>query len=399
MQAIRSVRASLRTLVLSQHILPNRGGTITWLYESYRRFAPEEVVVVVDGDKGSSSEVDGSVPFKVKRVPMLMTDWDPTQPVSLWRYLLLFRYVKKIQRFHQATQLHCMKVLPEGLVAWTLWRITGVPYLLYAHGEEIQMRLTSRKLAWLIPILYRGATSIIANSHHTKQLLVGIGVSSDRIHVIHPGVDVSAFHADERAILAIRQRHSLANAFVLLTVGRLQRRKGQDMVIRALPFIKQQIPNVAYLIVGNGDEEKYLRELAATVGVSDNVIFVGSIPDHDRAAYYATCDVFVMPNRQIDADIEGFGIVFLEAGAAGKPVIAGLSGGTADAIHDGITGLRVDGEKLEAIVEAVVALAKNITAAQVMGERGRQRVEADFSWDSVVERTRQIAEGVAGRVC
>jgi phosphatidylinositol alpha-1,6-mannosyltransferase len=106
-----------------------------------------------------------------------------------------------------------------------------------------------------------------------------------------------------------------------------------------------------------------------------------------------------MPNRQIDEDIEGFGIVFLEAGAAGKPVIGGLSGGTADAIQDGITGLRVDGENTQAITDAVVALAKNIQAAKAMGEQGRLRVEADFSWDLVVQRTRQIIANIAETLC
>jgi phosphatidylinositol alpha-1,6-mannosyltransferase len=394
MHATRAVSGSLTTLVLSEHFLPACGGTITWLYETYRRFAPGEVVVMA-GEGGNTDDIDRSLPFKVERLRMLMRDWDPTQPRSLWRYLLMFLHVKKSQRLHQARQIHCMKVLPEGAVAWALWQIAGVPYLLYAHGEEIQMRLTSRKLAWLLPILYRGATKIIANSHHTKQLLVDIGVNSERIHVIHPGVDAAAFHIGTSASLAIRQRHNLGDAFVLLTVGRLQRRKGQDMVIRALPLIKQQIPNVSYLIVGTGEEEKYLRDLAVTLGVAENVVFVGAIPDEDRAAYYAACDVFVMPNRQIDADIEGFGIVFLEAGAAGKPVIGGLSGGTADAIQDGVTGLRIDGERIQAITEAVMALATNLNTARSMGEQGRQRVEAEFSWDSIVERTRQVAAKVA----
>ena len=182
---------------------------------------------MVAGDKGNTVDVDRKLPFKVERLRMLMNDGDPTQPASLWRYLAMFRHVRKSQRLHRAAQIHCMKVLPEGVVAWALWQLAKVPYLLCAHGEEIQMNLTSRKLAWLIPILYRAATAIIANSCHTKQLLVDIGVRSERIHVIH-----------DQARLSIRQRHNLGNSVVLLTVGRLQRRKGQDMVIRALPLIK-----------------------------------------------------------------------------------------------------------------------------------------------------------------
>src|SRR4030095_15419304 len=121
------------------------------------------------------------------------------------------------------------------------------------------------------------------------------------------------------------------------------------MFIRALPLIKHHIPNVFYLIVGSGEEEKYLRDLAATLGVVKNVGLWRSNAGDERAAYYSACGLFVMPNRQIDADIEGFGMVFLEAGAAAKPVIGGRSGGTAEAIQDGITGLRVDGESASAI--------------------------------------------------
>lgn len=383
------------TLVLSEHFLPGCGGTITWLCETYSRFAPGEVVVVA-GEKGNTADLDRTLPFKVERLRMLMHDWDPTQPASLWRYLLMFRRVRKSRRLHKAAQIHCMKVLPEGVVASALWHIEGVPYLLYAHGEEIQMRFTSRKLSWLIPILYRGATAIIANSYHTKQLLVDIGVRSERIHVIHPGVNFAAFQSDERARTNIRQRHNLGNSFVLLTVGRLQRRKGHDMVIRALPLIKQRLPNIIYLIVGTGEEEKNLRDLATTVGVSENVVFVGSIRDDERAAYYAVCDVFVMPNRQIDADIEGFGIVFLEAGAAAVPVVGGLSGGTAEAIQDGVTGVRIDGENPNAVAAAVIDLLTDTHKAKSMGEAGRQRVERSFNWEAIVERTRQVA-AVVGR--
>ena len=211
---------------------------------------------------------------------------------------------------------------------------------------------------------------------------------------LHPGVDAAAFHVDDQARFSIRQRHNLGNSVILLTVGRLQRRKGQDMIIRALPLIKHHIPNVFYLIVGSGEEEKYLRDLAATLGVAENVVFVGSIGDDERAAYYAACDVFVMPNREIDADIEGFGIVFLEAGAAGKPVIGGLSGGTADAIQDGITGLRVGGESASAIATAVIDLSIDTSRAQSMGRAGRQRVKDAFTWEKIVERTRHVAAAV-----
>jgi phosphatidylinositol alpha-1,6-mannosyltransferase len=154
-----------------------------------------------------------------------------------------------------------------------------------------------------------------------------------------------------------------------------------------------------YMIVGSGEEERYLRDLAAALRVADSVVFVGSIADDERAAYYAGCDVFVMPNRQIDEDIEGFGIVFLEAGAAAKPVIGGMSGGTGDAILNGITGLRIDGENVRAITEAVVELARNRERAHAMGHRARLWVESEFCWNAIVERIRQLTAGVAQGAC
>jgi phosphatidyl-myo-inositol dimannoside synthase len=385
------------TLVLSEHFLPNCGGSITWLLQTYSKYGSGEVVVVA-GEYGDTMLMDQKLPFKVERIRMSMNDWDPTRPASLLRYFDMFLRVRKILRRHQLSQIHCIKVLPEGFVAWCMRRFSGVPYLLYAHGEEIQMRLTSRMLGWVIPPLYRGADAIIANSRHTKELLKLIGIRPERIHVIHPGVNAAEFRATADARQAVRERHRLGEAVTLLTVGRLQRRKGQDMVIKALPLIKKRFPKVKYLIVGTGEEHASLQQLAQDYGVREDVVFVGSVSDEDRAAYYAACDLFLMPNRQIDVDIEGFGIVFLEAGAAGKPVIGGRSGGTAEAIQDGVTGVRVDGENPNAVAAAVIDLLTDTNKAKSMGEAGRQRVEKTFNWEAIVERTRQVAAAVGRSV-
>lgn len=163
------------------------------------------------------------------------------------------------------------------------------------------------------------------------------------------------------------------------------------MVIQALPTIQQAIPDIAYVIVGDGEEYTYLTQMAEACGVADRVIFAGRVPAEELAAYYAVCEVFIMANRQIDHDIEGFGMVFLEAGAAGRPVIGGISGGTDDAILDEVTGLRIDGTGVDAVAQAVVTLLKAPAMAAAMGEAGRHRVEAEFSWESVVQRTRRLA--------
>jgi phosphatidyl-myo-inositol dimannoside synthase len=377
------------TLVLSEHFFPSCGGTITWLLQTYSRYHPDDVVILA-GEHPAAKPSDYPFPFKVERIPMRMADWDPTQFASFLCYFSMVLKLRKALHQYRIRQIHCMKVLPEALAARCAGWWSGIPYLLYAHGEEIQMRFTSRKLSWLIPFLYRGAAAIIANSRHTKNLLEEIGVRSERIHIIHPGVDAAAFSATAAEMFAVKQRHSLGAAPILLTIGRLQRRKGQDMVIRALPLIRKRFPDVKYLIVGSGEELETLKRIAKDAGVDDAVIFVGSIADNERAAYYAAADVFLMPNRQVGVDIEGFGIVFLEAGAAGKPVIGGQSGGTGDAIEHGLTGIQVDGESLNTIVDAVVELLENPEKSRAMGIFAKQRVQRAFSWDSIVERTREI---------
>jgi phosphatidylinositol alpha-1,6-mannosyltransferase len=392
-QALPLGQPLFRILVLTEHFVPAKGGSITWMLNTYSRFDPQEIVVVASSQDGDA-HTDEILPFRVVRIPMLMADWDPTVRASLVRYLQIAWHVYRQCHTHHLQQIHCGKVFPEGLVAWMLRWCYGLPYLLYAHGEEILTALTSCKLAWLLPRIYRRAAAIIANSRHTKMLLQDIGVNASRIHVIHPGVHVQSFCASPEAAQRVRQKHHLGAAPVLLTVGRMQRRKGQDMVIQALPRIRQSMPHVKYVMVGTGEELTFLTNLAQELEVQDSVVFADSVPDQELAAYYAACDVFIMPNRNIGGDIEGFGMVYLEAGAAGKPVVGGKSGGTDDAIVDGVTGIRVDGNSSVEIARAVIDLLSAPDEAKAMGIRGRQRAEDEFTWEAVVKRTRMLSTAI-----
>jgi phosphatidyl-myo-inositol dimannoside synthase len=385
----------MRTLVLTEHFLPSVGGSINWLINTYSRYAPDEVVFVAPQEARHDAS-DRALPFRVERIPMRMFDWDPTRPSSLYRYLSLTWRVKKMCSKYRIQQVHCAKVLPEGLIAWCINALRYMPYLIYAHGEELQIGLASRKFQWLMPRIYNQAKCIIANSRNTKSLLLKCGIQPQKIYIIHPGVDVKRFRTDYAAGMGIRQRFNFVHRPILLTVGRLQRRKGHDMVIRALPTIQQRFPTIKYLIVGDGEELAYLKELSANIGVTESVIFVGRVSDAELPRYYSACDLLIMPNRQIDGDIEGFGMVYLEAAAAGKPVIGGRSGGTDDAILEGITGLRVDGNSAPEIADAVISLLAEPARMKIMGENGRRWVEQAFTWEAVVRRTQFLSIGVNG---
>jgi len=388
---------SIPTLVLAEFFLPQVGGSIKWLVSTYCRYPKGEVVVVAPRCE-EGKKTDRLLPFPVERLSVEFSGWDPTVPVSLYQYIQAFRHVRKVCRRYHIKQIHCAKVLPEGLIARCIRSIYSIPYIIYAHGEEIQIAQTSRTLSWLMPNVYNGASAIIANSKNTKSLLEHTGVRSNTIRIIHPGVDLASLESGKGLSRQIRDQHRLGQSPVLLIVGRLQRRKGQDMVIKALPLVHQKFPETKCLIVGTGQEEAYLKHLAGEVGVASSVVFAGQVQDRELGGYYAACDLFVMPNRQIDEDVEGFGIVFLEAAAMGKPVIGGRSGGTDDAILDGVTGLIVDGEKIEDVASAIISLLSDTGMARTMGENGRRRAQEGFSWDGVFRKTRLLASAISGGV-
>jgi len=383
----------MSTLVLAEFFLPTIGGSINWLVNTYSRYPSNEVVVMAPM-YNDQTFTDGSLSFPVIRLHSTYPSWDASPQKFLFDYVRVMRQVWNVCRQYRVDQIHCAKVLPEGLLAWGLKMLLGLPYFIYAHGEEIKICQTSRLLSWVMPRIYNDATAIIANSRNTKSLLESVGVRSDVIHIIHPGVDSNGLRRGEKLAGDIRRRYGLGSCPVLLIVGRLQRRKGHDMLIHALPNIQCHFPEVKCLVVGSGEEEAYLKNLAQEVGVRDRVIFAGRVPDAELGSFYAACDIFVMPNRQIGADIEGFGMVYLEAASLGKPVVGGKSGGTDDAIVDGITGLRVDGSRPEEIANVVIALLSNPEKATAMGENGRRRVDAKFTWEFVYEQTRQLTSGI-----
>lgn len=383
----RGTRAGRRTLLVSEFFPPRVGGTPTWFYEVYGRYPAGEAVVLSDYQPGDE-EFDRRSTLPILRAPMRMSDWGLLDPRAAVQYARLALAVRAAARAHRIDMLHCGKVLPEGFVGYLVSRLTRIPYCVYAHGEEIGTGRSSRQLAWLMRRAYRGAHRVIANSENTRGLLREFGVRDSRIVVFYPGVDVERF-SPSRDETAAPVWPGLSGHRVLLTVGRLQRRKGHDMVIRALPAIAAKIPRVKYVVVGTGEAESTLRSLAQELNVEHLVHFAGRVRDEDLPAYYRASDVFIMPNREeAHGDIEGFGIVFLEANACGKPVIGGRSGGTGEAIVDGETGLRIDGTSVTAVAEAAIALLKDDHRAKAMGRRGRVRVAQEFDWTAVVRQTR-----------
>jgi phosphatidyl-myo-inositol dimannoside synthase len=375
-------------LALSEQYLPTRGGHVVLLHELCRRLGRASVLTGKLRGLPSRETVDG---VDVRRINLSRVRF--LRPESLALYGNLFIGGAGAVRQSRPSIILAARALPEGLIATLLGRMLGIPTAVFAHGEEITPWLcetpTARRrkgtafakgrLLWRT---YRKADIIVANSRFTRSLLTDGGILPGKIALVNPGTDPRQFQPMPRDESLV-DRLGLGGKRVLLTVGRLTWRKGQDMVIRALPEIVKAVPNCMYVICGAGPYEAGLRELTLSLRLDSRVLFIPNPSSEILPSIYNLSDVFVMPNRMAQAsrDVEGFGIVFLEANACGIPVVGGRSGGTSDAVNDGETGLLVDGASPSEIASAVTRLLQDPALARRMGAAGRARVLREFTWD------------------
>jgi phosphatidyl-myo-inositol dimannoside synthase len=365
-------------LVVTQVFPPAVGGSGVLLENVYSRVTDADVAVFTDRRTcGGTERTRGSM--TIDRMEIDAHRWGVLAPASQWQHLRLARRILRYAKSRRAV-VHCGRAQPEGVAALLARRLPGGPrYVFWVHGEELTTARTSRDFSAVMTRVHRGAAAAVANCRHTAQLLESMGMPRERIHVIYPGVDSDRFRPDVDG-REIRRRYAGPGDLLMMTVGRLQRRKGHDVTIAAMAQLAGELPQLRYVIVGDGGERERLGRLASELGVADRVFFAGEVPADDLPRHFAACDLFVMPNRTDAHDFEGFGIVFLEAAAAGKPVIAGRSGGAPEAVDEGRTALLVDGESDEAVAAAIARLAHAPSERCAMGRAGRNRVVQEFTW-------------------
>ncbi|MDA2916155.1 glycosyltransferase [Nitrospinae bacterium AH_259_B05_G02_I21] len=359
---------------------PLPGGMATYSSELARHLAQREECIVLASRVPGWRAFDARQPFKTVRVPNTLGLRELSFAIVIVYFIIKFpiRALVTTQWF------------PCGLVTYLVTRLLRRPYYLAAHGSEflddtntLRRRLKGY-LRWGKMATFRGAKRVIAISRYTKERLVSMGVPSKRIEVINTGVNAERFRPDIDPA-AVRQHLGIEGRRMLLTVARLEARKGIDTVIQALPTVRERFPDVLYLVVGKGEERPALERLVEELGLTEFVRFAGHVSDGDLPAAYNACDLFVMLSRAHTdrASIEGFGIVFLEAAACGKASIGGRSGGVPDAVVDGKTGLVVDPLNIDAIAEAIIHLLAHPEEAERMGRQGRERVLAELQWPIV----------------
>jgi phosphatidylinositol alpha-1,6-mannosyltransferase len=284
--------------------------------------------------------------------------------------------------------VHCGDFLPAGAIGLILKKLLGIPYVYYVHGEGNTWFQQFRFQPKFRKIVLRNAERIVAACTYAEE-----GVKRDlnggyeKVFKITPGVDYKNFNPKWKDTELLREL-GLEGKKVILTVGRLVERKGQDSVISAMPKILADVPDAVYLVGGRGPYEERLRSLAAELNLENHVTFLGFVPQGKLFNLYSICDVFVMINRETIQDgPEGFGMVFTEASAAGKPVVAGKSGGTEDSVLEGITGYRVDPMNVDEIASCIIKILKDEQLRRTLGRNGREWVERTFDWR---EKSREL---------
>jgi phosphatidylinositol alpha-1,6-mannosyltransferase len=376
-----------RIVLVSQVFPPARGGSGRWLWELYRRLSDDVHVLTSTGDGTETFDLTQSL--AIERCDWRFPSWSVASLGGARAYVRAYRRLAALVGQSHANVVHCAKALPEGLLGlFACWR-HGTSYCCYVHGEELTLARASRDLTWLTRLVLSRAALVVANSTNTQRLLDEDWHVSSRVVVMHPGVDTTRFvprplSADIRAKLGWTGRR------VVLTVGALQKRKGQDMMLRALPAIRMAQPDVLYVMAGEGWERDYLERIVDELQLRDSVQFREVTTDAELAECYQQCDLFALPNRRVGWDIEGFGIVLLEAQACGKAVLAGRSGGTADTLIPGVTGELVDCETPEPLANAVVTLLRDPARLETMGTRGRAHMIERFDWSVLVRQATSL---------
>lgn len=383
-----------RDLVISFDFPPEIGGAHKWLYEVYRRW-PAQVDVLTHryplaDDAAASALRFDSVGHGSLRIFRQVGHYGDLSVLNPRLAQVLWQCRRRAQDTSHAgaLRLHALRAFPEGFAGYVVQRTrrASTQLVTYAHGEELLVAQSSRQLMHMARLAYRHSSVVIANSENTRRAVLEL-VPEAKTAVIHPGVDCASFCGHADAARCLRSEFGWpASTVVVLTLGRMEPRKNHAGVMRAISQLRRKGLEIGYICAGTGPDRGALAALAQSLGMQPWVRFPGAVDERNKASWFAAADIFAMPSVRIGAMIEGFGIVFLEAAAAGVPVVCGNSGGQPEAVQDGVTGMVMDGTNVGEIERAIEALAVDTTRRTQMGDAAREWAR-QHDWEDIVRAT------------
>lgn len=359
----------MRVLIISTDFPPLVGGIGTFacnLAEALQKLGVSVCVLTSVGLRGQECVRN----IEVVRMPALLNR--KFLKILPLLFAALWRCVK-----NRPDRVIAMSWTHEGVTAYLVRRMIRVRYAVAAYGSEILRHQQSRVRRALMLLIFRGADIIGAISDFTRHLILRLGVDPSRVVVVHPPIDLpeegGAFDTH-----AVDKKFDLEGKRVLLTAARLVRRKGHCQVIRVLGELRDRYPDLVYVMTGEGECRRELEEMAGRYGMTDRVRMTGYVSQEDLQQLYQRAEVCILLSHQDKDDVEGFGIALIEAGACGKPVIVGRSGGVNDAVVDGETGFLVNPLDAGEIKRKLMILLDDAVLRERLGKTGRARVIREF---------------------
>ncbi|MCD6184472.1 MAG: glycosyltransferase family 4 protein [Deltaproteobacteria bacterium] len=379
-------------LLLTKIFSPPKTGGVPNYYKNLLQNLNKIKAVVITSGLKNVPHISNYSESKKKKYSIKRIDFFPEYMGLQLNFVWLISIIRMVQTIVKTVKTNRIDIIIVGQVqmflllpAFIAGLFTRKPYVLFLHGEEIpQIPMKSNRiLKWL----YLQSSGYFCNSDFTAERLKRF-TKLNKINpvIITPGVEDRFFEKPAK-LKDVKNRLNMNGKKNIYTIARLDKRKGHDMVIKALPLIIEKHPDVVYLIGGKGPGLRYLQELMRNNALESHVRFLGFVQENDLVVYHNAGDIFVMPNRILeDGDSEGFGIVFIEANAVGNPVIGGNEGGSVDAVVDGITGLLVDPKNKKDIAEKICCLLDDERRRREMGRLGRERSLSRFRWPALSEK-------------
>ncbi|MFD3464285.1 glycosyltransferase family 4 protein [Nocardia fluminea] len=371
-----------RTLLVTNDFPPRPGGIQSYLQALSNQLPPEDLVVYAPRWRGDSHEkFDAAQEFRVVRHPTTLML--PTPAV--------IKRASALLREHACDTVWFGAAAPLAAMAPMLRRAGAERILASTHGHEVGWSMLPGSRQVLRSIGEHTDVVTYVSKYTRGRFASAFGPRAALEH-LPPGVDPTEFRPDPAAREELRARYGLGERPTVLCLSRLVPRKGQDMLIVAMTEIRERVDGAVLVVAGGGPYETRLRALAEALGVQDSVVFTGRVPSGELAAHHTIADVFAMPCRTRGAglDVEGLGIVFLEASATGVPVVAGDSGGAPETVREGETGIVVHGRSASQISDAIVELLTDRDKAARLGAAGRAWVEQNWHWDRQGARLREL---------
>ncbi len=368
----------MKKLIITLEYPPQVGGISSYIHNFLLHVKSDEYVLYAP-KMANANEFDAKFFWTTYRYNPYFPFWP--------HWLRIFFQILAIMRKEKISEIHIHQVLPCGYLAWLMWKIKKVPYIIFLHGSDVAVGTRNNWKKSLFSFVLRHARKVVVNSHflenRIKQRIENVGP----LAVLYPcPSDQFLQKIPAEQLAALKNKLALRGKKIVLTVSRMVDGKGYPHVVRLLSTICREVPNLVWIFIGDGPKKQMIVDLVQRYNLQNVVRFLGALPNDDLPKYYQLADLFVLLSHQDEEAEESWGSVFLEASASGIPIIAGRVGGVEEAVENMRTGIVVDVYQGKAVVNSITSLLNNEQFAAELGRNGRERVLREFRWETQIAR-------------